>query len=81
MEKRFVQAHREARWSFWLAVAYLACWALSAWLPGNAQGITGLPHWFEMACLLIPGLFIFLCWLMVRVVFRDIPLEDDKHEV
>lgn len=77
MEKRFVQAHREARWSFWLAVAYLACWALSAWLPGDAQGVTGLPHWFEMACLLVPLVFILLCWAMVKFIYRDIPLEDD----
>ncbi|WP_158782017.1 YhdT family protein [Pantoea sp. BAV 3049] len=78
MDKHFIQAHREARWSFWLAVAYLAAWSLMAWLPGNKIGLTGLPHWFEMACLLVPLLFIFLCWLMVRLVFRDIPLEDDQ---
>ncbi|MEW5288632.1 MULTISPECIES: YhdT family protein [Erwinia] len=78
MDKRFVQAHREARWSFGLAVAYLAAWALMAILPGNETGPTGLPHWFEMACLLVPALFIFLCWLMVKQIFRDIPLEDDK---
>jgi len=29
-----------------------------------------------MACLLVPMGFIALCWLMVRVVFRDISLED-----
>ncbi len=45
--------------------------------PGVNPGITGLPHWFEMACLLTPLLFILLCWLMVRVIFRDIPLEDN----
>jgi len=73
-----MQAHREAHWSFWLAVAYLAAWSLMAWLPGNGIGVTGLPHWFELACLLVPILFIFLCWLMIRLIFRDIPLEDDK---
>ncbi len=44
---------------------------------GVAIGFTGLPHWFEMACLLVPLLFILLCWAMVKLVFRDIPLEDD----
>lgn len=77
MDSRFVQAHREARWSIWLALAYLAAWSLFAWLPGNAPGISGLPHWFELACLLVPLLFIFLCWLMIRLVFKDIPLEDE----
>ena len=40
-------------------------------------GITGLPHWFEMACLLVPLVFILLCWAMVRFIFRDISLEDN----
>ncbi|WP_428944384.1 YhdT family protein [Pantoea sp. FN060301] len=79
MDKRFVQAHREARWAFWLAVAYLTAWSLMAWLSDAEQGVTGLPHWFEMACLLVPALFIFLCWLMIRLVFRDIPLEDKRE--
>lgn len=78
MDKRFIQAHREARWSFALAVAYLACWAFMAALPGNEIGPTGLPHWFEMACLLVPALFIVLCGLMVRWIFQDVSLEDDQ---
>ncbi|WP_413736813.1 YhdT family protein [Sodalis sp. RH21] len=76
MDKRFLQAHREARWAFGLAVAYLIAWSLAAYLPDSQQGITGLPHWFEMACLLVPLVFLLLCWLMVRVIYRDIPLED-----
>ncbi|VXD02779.1 conserved hypothetical protein; putative inner membrane protein [Enterobacterales bacterium 8AC] len=76
MEKRFVQAHREARWALGLTLLYLLAWSLAAYLPDSTAGITGLPHWFEMACLLVPLLFIGLSWLMVRGVFRDIPLED-----
>ncbi|MFU9135253.1 YhdT family protein [Erwinia tasmaniensis] len=79
MDKRFVQAHREARWSLWLAVGYIIAWSLMAWLPDSKSGFTGLPHWFEMACMLVPGVFILLCWLMVRLVFRDIPLEDKSE--
>jgi uncharacterized membrane protein YhdT len=30
-----------------------------------------------MACLLLPLVFTLLCWLMVRVIFRDISLESD----
>ncbi|MFI8418006.1 YhdT family protein [Serratia sp. NPDC078593] len=76
MEKRFIQAHREARWALGLTLLYVLAWSLAAYLPDNDIGITGLPHWFEMACLLVPLVFIILCWLMVRGVFRDIPLED-----
>ena len=77
MDKRFVQAHKEARWALWLTLLYLAAWLAAAYLPGVAIGFTGLPHWFEMACLLVPLLFILLCWAMVKLVFRDIPLEDN----
>lgn len=76
VDKRFLQANREARWAFGLTIAYLIAWSLAAYLPDDAQGITGLPHWFEMSCLLIPLIFILLSGLMVRVIYRDIPLED-----
>ena len=77
MDKRFVQASKEARWALWLTLLYLAAWLLAAYIPDSTQGLTGLPHWFEMSCLLIPLLFILLCWLMVRVIYQDMPLEDD----
>ncbi|MBI0550999.1 YhdT family protein [Pectobacterium parmentieri] len=77
MDTRFPQAHKEARWAFGLTLVYLVAWVLAAYLPDNTQGITGLPHWFEMACLLLPLMFTLLCWLMVRVIFRDISLESD----
>ncbi|AUG98500.1 YhdT family protein [Pectobacteriaceae bacterium CE70] len=80
MDKRFLQAHREARWALGLTLAYLLAWILTAYLPDNAPGITGLPHWFELACLWLPLLFIVLCWLMVHFVFRDIALEDHDAE-
>lgn len=76
MDQRFIQAHREARWALGLTLLYLLAWLMAAYLPDSASGVTGLPHWFETACLLVPLLFIGLCWLMVRAVFRDISLED-----
>jgi uncharacterized membrane protein YhdT len=79
MDKRFFQAHREARWAFWLTLAYLLAWILAGYLPDDQIGVTGLPHWFELACLVVPIIFILLSWLMVRLIYRDIPLEDD-HE-
>ncbi|MGS9078506.1 DUF997 family protein, partial [Salmonella enterica subsp. enterica serovar Infantis] len=54
MDARFVQAHKEARGALWLTLCYLAAWLVAAYLPGDSPGITGLPHWFEMACLLTP---------------------------
>ncbi|WP_345828103.1 YhdT family protein [Pantoea sp. BRR-3P] len=77
MDWRFLQANKEARWSFYLTLAYLAVWGLSAWLGGNDIGFFGLPWWFELSCMFAPLLFIVLCWLMVRVLFRDMSLEDN----
>ncbi len=76
MDGRFLQANKEARWSLYLTLAYLAVWGVSAWLGGTQNGFTGLPRWFELSCVFAPVLFIGLCWLMVRVVFRDMSLED-----
>ena len=67
----------EARCALWLTLLYLAAWLVTAYLPDSAIGITGLPHWFEMACLLLPLVFILLCWAMVKFIYRDISLEDD----
>ncbi|MDR0806579.1 MAG: YhdT family protein [Enterobacteriaceae bacterium] len=80
-DPRFIQAHKEASWAVGLTIAYMIAWTLAAYLPDNKLGITGLPHWFEMACLLIPLIFTLLCWLMVRFVFRDIPLEDNNDAI
>ncbi|AWK13439.1 YhdT family protein [Candidatus Fukatsuia symbiotica] len=80
MDERFVQAHKEARWAFTLTLAYLVGWILSAYWPDDSIGITGLPFWFEIACIYLPLLFIVFCWLMVRFIFRDIPLgENDAN--
>jgi uncharacterized membrane protein YhdT len=60
MDKRFVQAHKEARWALWLTLLYLAAWLAAAYCRVLGIGFTGLPHWFEMACLLVP-LVLFCC--------------------
>lgn len=80
MDLRFIQAHREARWAVYLTLLYLAGWLLTAYLSDNDAGVTGLPHWFELSCLLLPLLFIGLCGLMVRTVFREMPLEDSDEK-
>lgn len=80
MDARFSQANREARWALWLTIAYLVLSIAAAYIPNNLQGITGLPHWFEMACLLLPLVFILLCWAMVRLIFKDIPLGNNDAD-
>jgi uncharacterized membrane protein YhdT len=75
MDARFRQAGKEAIFALILTVLYLFGWLVTAYLADNAAGITGLPHWFELSCLLLPLVFIGLCWLMIRYLFRSIPLE------
>lgn len=55
----------------------LSCRGWLRRIYGVGIGFTGLPHWFELACLLVPLLFVLLCWAMVRFIFRDISLEDN----
>lgn len=76
MDPRFIQAHKEARWTLWLTLAYLLVWTLAAWLPDAEPGFTGFPHWFELACLATPLLFILLCWAMVRFIFKPMSLKE-----
>jgi hypothetical protein len=37
MDKRFVQAHKEARWALWLTLLYLAAWLVTAYLPDSVS--------------------------------------------
>ncbi|CRL63442.1 hypothetical protein BN1805_02299 [Proteus vulgaris] len=60
MDKRFVQAHKEALWALILTFIYLLGWLITAYLPDNTLGITGLPVWFELSCLFLPVLFFFV---------------------
>lgn len=80
MDPRFIQANREARWALGLTLLYLAAWIATAYLSNDALGFSGLPHWFEMSCLLLPLLFILLCWMMVRMIFKPMPLGSDDAD-
>ncbi|HGJ5882410.1 YhdT family protein [Arsenophonus sp.] len=76
MDKRFLQSNKEARWSVFLTVAYLCSWIMTAYLAGEEMGITGMPLWFELSCLYLPLIFILLCVLMVKFIFKQMSLED-----
>ena len=80
MDKRFHQAHKEALWAVALTVLYLLGWVITAYLSDNGIGIMGLPHWFELSCILLPVVFIMLCWGMVKFLFRNIPLDGPENE-
>ncbi|TEA27030.1 YhdT family protein [Candidatus Schmidhempelia bombi] len=75
MDKKFTQAKKEAKIAFILAIVYLILWIASAYLLGNGSGILGLPLWFEASCIYLPLFFTLLCWLIVKYMFVDLPLD------
>lgn len=77
MDKRFVQAHKEARWAA-VANPSLPCGLAGCRLSAGRRYWPNRPAALvRNACLLVPLVFILLCWAMVKVIYRDIPLEDD----
>ncbi|MEF1309470.1 YhdT family protein [Vibrio mytili] len=83
------QANREACWAILLALCYFAWWYISAYVFSGPQGETqrpnlywGMPLWFLLSCVFGPILFTVLCALMVKYLYKDIPLDkhDDKHK-
>ena len=88
LDSRYSQAHREARWAIGLTFAYFLWWYLSAY--GIATDTTsleatslifGLPLWFFLSCIVGPVVFTVLCGLMVRYIFKDMPLDvDEVHQ-
>lgn len=76
------QTHREALAAILLAVGYFIWWYTTAY--GFAASLDdtdlpslylGMPLWFLLSCVIGPLLFTLLCALMVKFIYRDIPLE------
>ena len=77
MDKRFHQAHKEAIWAVILTLLYLVSWIYTAYFTDSDIGITGFPRWFGLSCLFLPLIFIVLCWLMIKTLFKEMPLDDE----
>ncbi len=80
------QAHREALWAIALALGYFTWWYLSAYQFSAPMEDTrmptlyfGMPLWFLLSCVIGPILFTVLCALMVKYLYRDIPLDDVEN--
>ncbi|KLV06634.1 membrane protein [Photobacterium aquae] len=83
---RYRQAHREAKWAIGLALAYFAWWYISAYAfaPAGADNAMpslywGFPLWFLLACIVGPVVFTVLCGLMVKYLYRDMPLDIEQE--
>ncbi|WGY44877.1 YhdT family protein [Vibrio sp. ABG19] len=76
------QAHKEALLAIALAVGYFIWWYISAYgfsAPPEETTLPelywGMPLWFLLSCVIGPIVFTCLCAVMVKVFYRDIPLD------
>lgn len=74
------QLAREARWAWWLSLVYLAGWVILAYFTPATQGIFGFPLWFELSCIFLPLGFTLLIVVVIKMVYRDVNLEDGNDE-
>jgi uncharacterized membrane protein YhdT len=59
---------------WWYAFAY----GLGDGDPAGYSSVLGLPAWFFYSCVLGYLVFSLLLWLVVRLFFKDIPLDDES---
>ncbi|MFP4214250.1 MAG: YhdT family protein [Desulfohalobiaceae bacterium] len=84
-DPRFLQASREAKLCLLLAALNFLWWYAFAYGLGSGPveeytWIWGLPAWFFFSCLLGLPLFLLLIHLLVRIFFREVPLEGYLEE-
>jgi uncharacterized membrane protein YhdT len=84
-DSRFAQANREALLALGAYGLYFIWWYVCAYGLGDGDPDTytyvlGLPAWFFYSCIVGYPLVVGLLWVMVRVFFKDIPLDDEAVE-
>ncbi|MEG2004702.1 MAG: YhdT family protein, partial [Bilophila sp.] len=56
---------------------YVCAYGLGSGDPANYSYVLGMPAWFFYSCILGYPLLSFALWLMVRVFFKNIPLDEE----
>ena len=85
-DPRYKQCNKEALLCLGLGIANMIWWfvfgyGLGSVDPANYTYIMGFPTWFFMSCILGSIVFTLLVIVMVRKIFKDMPLDDvDKYE-
>lgn len=82
-DRRYAQANREALLTLGAYGLYFVWWYVCAYGlgGGDPEGyayIWGLPAWFFLSCIVGYPLLSLLLWGMVRLFFKNIPLDDDE---
>ncbi|QTX33030.1 YhdT family protein [Aminithiophilus ramosus] len=81
---RFRQADREALYALALALLNFLWWYATAYGLGSGpvetyRYIAGFPAWFFLSAIVGFLLFSFLAAAMVKLLFRDMPLDDEAR--
>lgn len=74
------QLSREAKWSLYLTLIYVAGWVIFAYFLPNGTGLLGFPLWFEMSCVVLPILFILVSFTVLKTVYKDVDLDNNTQE-
>ena len=85
MRGAFRQADREALMTLGLYVFFFVWWTVFAFGLGSGDPeeysyVFGLPAWFFYSCVLGYPVMTFVLWIVVRLFFVNIPLDEDSSE-
>ncbi len=82
---RFAQADREALIALGAYALYFLWWYATAYGLGDGDPqsysrIMGMPSWFFYSCIVGYPLITLFLWGVMRLFFRNMPLDDDREE-
>lgn len=84
-DKRSRQADKEALLALAVYALYFAWWYAFGYGMGDSAPETydyvfGFPAWFFYSCIVGYPFITILLWTVVRLFFKDIPLDGDEDE-
>ena len=82
-DRRFTQANKEAGFALGAYALYFIWWYVCAYGLGDSDPeqygyVMGLPEWFFYSCIVGYPLITLLLWGIVRLFFREVPLDDGQ---
>ncbi len=84
-DSRYKQTRKETISMIVLLIANIVWWFTFAYGFGSVDPeqyvyILGFPAWFFLSCIVSVFLFSILTWIIVSLVFKDMPLEETDGE-
>lgn len=85
-DHRIIQANKETLISPIVYILYFSWWYFSGYGIGDKDPETysyifGFPSWFFYSCILGYPLTTVLLWLVVRLFFKEIPLDAEVRDI